>query len=96
MARVQRGNVVLTVKDDEVQRYLQLGYDLTNPAGEVVKSAIPTDYATLQKLYLDHIAKITELENTVAKLTAELTEAKRTNKQSETTKSPGKKIQKQG
>lgn len=78
MARVQRGNVVLDVKEYEVQRYLQLGYDLTSPDGKVIKSAIPTDYATLQKLYLENTAKIAELENTVAKLTAELATAKHT------------------
>jgi len=77
MARVQRGNVVLNVAEDEVSRYLQLGYDLTSTDGTVLQAAIPHDYSTLQKLYLDHTAKISELEDTIAKLTAELSEAKR-------------------
>ena len=77
MARVQRGNVVLTVPDDEVQRYLQLGYNQTTPSGKVIQAAIPNDFATLQKLYVENTAKIEELENTIAKLTADLAEARR-------------------
>lgn len=78
MVRVERGNVVLKVKEDEVQHYLKLGYSVTNNVGSVLKAAIPTDFGTLQKLYLDQKVKITELEKTVAKLTAENTELSNT------------------
>ena len=76
MARVQRGNVVLRVREDEVQRYLKLGYDLTDSSGTILQAAMPNDLATLQRAYVNHTAKIAELENTIAKLTAELAEAK--------------------
>lgn len=72
MARVERGNVVLTVKDHEVQHYLNLGYNLTDDAGNVLKRAIPTNIGELQTAYLEHTKKIAELEDTVAKLTAQL------------------------
>lgn len=91
MARVQRGNVVLTVPEDEVQRYLQLGYDLTTPGGKILQAAIPNDFATLQKAYVDNQARIAELENTVAKLTSELAEAKRTSVPTTGTTSAAKK-----
>ena len=72
MARVQRGNVILRVSDDEVQRYLNMGYDLTTPTGKVIQSAIPNDLGTLQTAYIDHTARIAELEAEIARLTAEL------------------------
>ena len=75
--RVQRGNVVLRVEENEVQRYLNLGYDLTSPSGMVLKSAIPNDLGTLQQAYIDHQARISELEAEIARLTSELTVAKK-------------------
>lgn len=90
MARVQRGNVVLHVEDDEVKRYLLLGYNLTGENGEVIKAALPNDLGTLQKMHVDDLAKIAELENTVAKLAAELAESKRVH-ETTTTKTPAKK-----
>jgi hypothetical protein len=90
MARVQRGNVVLRVKDEDVKHYLLLGYNLTKDNGEIITAAMPNDLATLQKMHLDNQAKIAELEDTIAKLTAELTEYKRA--ENATTKTPTKKI----
>lgn len=94
MARVQRGNVVLRVADDEVSRYLQLGYDLTSDDGSIIQPAIPHDFSTLQRLYLEHTTKIAELEDMVAKLTAELSEVKRARKQAEPAKTTTKKTTK--
>ena len=71
MVRIERGNVVLKVQEHEVQRYLRLGYNVTDDAGNVLKEAIPNDIGTLQKYYVEHKKKIEELESIVAKLTAE-------------------------
>ena len=71
MVRIERGNVVLKVQEHEVQRYLRLGYNVTDDAGNVLKEAIPNDLGTLQKHYVEHKKKIEELEAIVAKLTAE-------------------------
>ena len=71
MVRVERGNVVLKVKEHEVQRYLTLGYNVTDDDGNVLKGAIPNDLGTLQKHYIESKKKIEELEAIVAKLTAE-------------------------
>lgn len=73
MVRVERGNVVLKVKEYEVQRYLSLGYNVTDDNGNVLKEAIPNDVGTLQKHYVEHKKRIAELEEIVAKLTAENT-----------------------
>lgn len=71
MPRVTRGNVVLHVKDDEVQHYLQLGYNVTTPMGKVLQASVPSDIATLQRHFVDSNAKISMLEAEIAKLTAE-------------------------
>lgn len=73
MVRVERGNVVLKVKEYEVQRYLSLGYNVTDDNGNILKEAIPNDVGTLQKHYVEHKKRIAELEEIVAKLTAENT-----------------------
>ena len=71
MVRIERGNVVLKVHEHEVQRYLTLGYNVTDDAGNVLKEALPNDLGTLQRYYMEHKKKIEELEAIVAKLTAE-------------------------
>lgn len=76
MARVERGNVVLNVDDASVQHYLNLGYNLTDNTGKVLKRSIPTNLGELQAAYIRNATRISELEDTVAKLTAELTALK--------------------
>lgn len=71
MVRIERGNVVLKVQEHEVQRYLKLGYNVTDNTGKVLQEAIPNDLGTLQKYYIEHKKKIEELESIVTKLTAE-------------------------
>jgi hypothetical protein len=73
MVRIERGNVVLKVQEHEVQRYLRLGYNVTDNTGKVLKEAIPNDLGTLQKHYIEQKKRIEELEDIVAKLTAENT-----------------------
>ena len=62
MAQVRRANVVLTVKDSEINNYLDMGYDVIDEYGRVEKAAIPTDLATLRKAYQDQSASIARLE----------------------------------
>lgn len=71
MVRIERGNVVLKVQEHEVQRYLKLGYNVTDETGKVLQEALPNDLGTLQKFYVEHKKRIEELEAIVAKLTAE-------------------------
>lgn len=72
MARVKRANVVLTIADDEINNYLDRGYDIISDSGEVIKEAIPTDIHTLQKAYLDSKIQIANLEKGIADLRKEL------------------------
>lgn len=77
MARVERANVVLHVKDEDVPRYLSLGYRETTETGQVIREAVPHDTVALQRAYVQNTAKIAELEKQVADLTQKLEEAKR-------------------
>ena len=91
MARVERGNVVLDVEDDAIQHYLNLGYNLTDNKGNVLKRSVPTNLGELQAAYIKHTAEIEELEKTVAKLTADLANCKCATKEPEPKSTPKKK-----
>ena len=65
MATVIKGNSMLTIPDDRLADYVARGYDVANAAGIVIKKAIPTDIAELQKLYTEQVAKIVQLEKQV-------------------------------
>ena len=86
MVRIERGNVVLKVQEHEVQRYLKLGYNVTDNTGKVLKEAIPNDLGTLQRHYVESKKKIEELEAIVAKLTAENSLLAKSAKSTATTK----------
>lgn len=75
MAIVEKANVVLEIKDSEVERYLDLGYNVTDGKGNVLQACIPTDVGTLQKLYLEQLDTIESLKKQKADLEAKLKEA---------------------
>lgn len=72
---VQRANVILQISPQQVDYYLNQGYDIINAKGEVVQASVPKDVGTLQKAYVDHLKEIEELKNKIKKL-----EEKRTTK----------------
>lgn len=80
MALAERGNVVLDIKDSEVDRYFDLGYDIKDDDGTLIKKAIPRDIGVLQKAYTEHIATIKELEKENAELKAQIKKASTTAK----------------
>lgn len=71
MVRVERGNVQLDVKDDVVDHYLALGYNVIDEQGRIIRASIPTNLGALQVAYVSHEAKIADLEAEVEKLRAE-------------------------
>lgn len=72
---VQRANVILQISPQQVDYYLNQGYNVINAKGEVVQASVPKDVGTLQKAYVDHLQEIEELKDKIKKL-----EEKRTNK----------------
>ena len=73
---VQRANVVLEVRNEEVDKYLARGFKLLNENGEVIRSATPNDLATFKEAYFRQQTEIEELKSKIVELTAELNEAR--------------------
>lgn len=65
MARIQRFNVILDVDDSEVGYYTNLGYNLIDTKGNVIKKAMSNDVHTLQQ-------ELTDANNTITSLKAEI------------------------
>ena len=59
MAKVRRQNVILTIKDDDIQHYLNLGYKVIDENGNVIAGEEP-DY---KQLYFQEKEKNTALES---------------------------------
>ena len=66
--RVERGNVVLHVFEEEKRHYLQMGYNVTDENGNILEESVPRDIGTLQRFYVDGKKKIAELEAKVKEL----------------------------
>ena len=68
LVEVERGNVVLEIPEDYVQRYIDRGFNLLDKNGKVIKASIPNDIGTLQKAFVEHIEEIKELRAKLAQL----------------------------
>lgn len=69
MKQVRRANVILTIKDDQVDRFIQKGYDLLDDVGNVVRSHETNDPEELQK-------RLKEAEQVIQKLELEIKQLK--------------------
>lgn len=69
MLQVQRANVVLDIVDEDLGYYMSLGYNLIDAQGNIVKKAVPSDIGELRTAFVQHQAKIAELEAQIEKLT---------------------------
>ena len=71
MVRVQRYNVILDIDDEELPKYMNLGYNQIDAVtGKVINEAIPTDANVLRCAYQEHIKEIAELKAEIEKLKA--------------------------
>lgn len=77
-AFVKRANVLLEVEDFEVDRYIDLGYNLVTENGQVLKRCIPSDLGTLKQAYINHSSKIKELEKELSIKDLEISQLKAT------------------
>lgn len=74
MAKVRKANVILTIKDDQVQRYVDRGFDVIGENGDVIQQSVPKDAASLGQAYKKHIAEIAALKAEIQKLKKQLKE----------------------
>lgn len=77
LVRVEQGNVVLRVPEDDVQRYIDQGFNLIDEMGNVVKASIPRNVGALQKAYIEHTQEIESLKGQIEKLQKQLSTAKK-------------------
>lgn len=68
LVEVERGNVVLEIPEDYVQRYIDRGFNLLDKNGKVIKASIPNDVGTLQKAFVEHTEEIKKLKAELAQL----------------------------
>lgn len=71
MIYAERGNRVKEIAEQDVQKYIEQGYTITNGVGQVIQNAIPTDMASLRLAYVQNATKIKELTDTINQLKAE-------------------------
>ena len=77
MMTVKKANVFLDIDDEDLQKYLNLGYCQVDPkTGAVLVACIPTDVGELQVAYAQHTKKIAELEAEISKLKKQKAKAK--------------------
>lgn len=72
MAEVQRGNVFLTIQEDEIEKYMAKGFSVVDKFGNVIRQSIPTELNQLQKAYSEHVDIINQKNAEIAKLKSEL------------------------
>lgn len=66
--QVRKGNKILKVSDDAVDRYLKMGYSVLNASGEVVTQAVPVDVNQLKLGYTKLSDEVIELKDKIKSL----------------------------
>ena len=79
MAQVQRSNVLLTVPDEDIEKYVAKGFNVIDDYGRIIKQSVPTSLSELQKAFSEHVntikqlnAKIAQHEKTINDLNARI------------------------
>ena len=83
MATVQRANVILTVEDADVDKYLAKGYKQIDEFGNIVKESYLNDVASIKEAYLKAQDEIKQLKETNSKLKAQIAKLKKKAKEDE-------------
>lgn len=83
MATVQRANVILTVEDAVVDKYLAKGYKQIDEFGNIVKESYLNDVASIKEAYLKAQDEIKQLKETNSKLKAQIAKLKKKAKEDE-------------
>lgn len=71
MVNVQRANVILTVPEDEVEKYYEKGFNILDQYGNILKASVPSDKGTLQKELVSQKQENEKLLKEIAALKAQ-------------------------
>ena len=74
MIYAERGNRVITIKEESIQKYVEQGYTIMDETGKVIQNTIPVDTPNLKKAYVEHLREIESLKAENARLKAQIAE----------------------
>lgn len=75
MAIVRKSNEILRVPDAQVNHYLDIGYDVIDERGAVLRKAVPQDNTQLKAEFAKLSNQVVEMRETIAELKRQLAEA---------------------
>lgn len=70
--RIRKANKILRVSENEVAKYIAIGYDIIDNKGNVVQASVPHDPNVLRKAFIDNQATISQLKEEIAILKEEI------------------------
>lgn len=74
MFYAERGNRVVSIKEEAIQRYSEMGYVITDDNGNIIRNTVPVDIPNLKKAYVEQSAQIKSLEAENASLKMQIAE----------------------
>ena len=72
----ERGNRVKEISEQDIDKYVEQGYQIKDESGRVIKDTIPTDPQILKTAYINSRAKIESLEAEIKALKDEVARLK--------------------
>ena len=66
--QAQKGNKILRISEDAIEKYLGMGYSIVDADGTVLKKAVPTDNNQLKLEYTQLTSEIESLKATISSL----------------------------
>lgn len=77
MITIQRGNVVLDIKEQDKDYYIDLGYDVIDEKGNVIEKSLPKNVGLLTKMYREATAEIEVYKKQIDDLQKEIKKLKK-------------------
>ena len=77
MIYAERGNKVVSIREEAIQRYVEQGYTIKDETGAVIKATVPVDIPNLKKSYVEQMQKIDSLQSENAYLKSEIENLKK-------------------
>ena len=71
MIYAEKGNRVIQIGDNEVQKYAEQGYKIIDEWGKVIVDSVPTDVPTLRTAYKQQQSEIKKLTEEIQRLKQE-------------------------
>ena len=77
--QAQKGNKILRISEDAVERYLSMGYSIIGDDGAVVKQGVPVDNNQLKLAYNQNMREIESLKAEIISLKEQIALLKQEN-----------------